>query len=206
MKKTRMAVTVLLVGMMALSGVGCKKLMFWRKTPKIDPAGLQTGGTPYGTGLTTPGPAGAGEGWGGMGPGDRLPPRDGEIIPVQDARLQGIVVYFAFDSSAIGDAEKPKVEALAAYLKENAGYAVLVEGHCDERGSDEYNRGLAERRALAVREYLVSLGIADGRIDTLSFGEERPAVANAASESEHAQNRRAEFVVGVRHGGAPAAE
>lgn len=204
MNRIRFAVTVLLVGMMALSGVGCKKLMFWRKTPKIDPT-YQPAGIPGG-GLTTPGSA-VGEGWGGMGPGDKLPPRDGEIVPVQDARLQGIVVYFAFDSSQVGDAEKPKLEALASYLKENGGYAVLVEGHCDERGSDEYNRGLAERRALAVREYLVSLGVADTRIDTVSFGEERPAVANAASESEHAQNRRAEFVVGVRREGTePAAE
>jgi len=109
-----------------------------------------------------------------------------------------VVVYFAFDSSALGSAELPKLEALAANLRANPQYAVVVEGHCDDRGSDEYNRALGENRALVVRDHLISLGIESSRIDTIGYGEEQPAVPNATSESQHARNRRAEFQVGTR--------
>ncbi|NLZ62585.1 MAG: OmpA family protein, partial [Lentisphaerae bacterium] len=68
----------------------------------------------------------------------------------------------------------------------------------DERGSDEYNRGLSERRALSVWEYLQTLGVAGDRMKTVSYGEDRPVVANATSESEHQQNRRAEFLLGTK--------
>lgn len=109
-----------------------------------------------------------------------------------------VVVYFAFDSSALGTAELPKLETLAGHLRENPEYAVVVEGHCDDRGSDEYNRALGENRALVVRDQLISLGIDGSRLETVSYGEEKPAVANATGESQHAMNRRAQFIVGTR--------
>jgi len=109
-----------------------------------------------------------------------------------------VVVYFAFDSATLGDAEMPKLEALAGHLREHPEYIAVVEGHCDDRGSDEYNRALGENRALVVRDHLISLGIEAGRLETVSYGEERPAVPNASSESQHAKNRRAQFVVGTR--------
>ena len=122
----------------------------------------------------------------------------GEIVPVEDKRWADVVVYFAYDSASIGPAERPKLVTLSEHLSNHAQYAVVVEGHCDERGSDEYNRALGESRALAVRDYLVSLGISPGRIETVSYGEERPVIADAATEAQHLKNRRAEFVIGVR--------
>ena len=74
----------------------------------------------------------------------------------------------------------------------------MIEGHCDDRGSDEYNRALSERRSLAVRDYLVTLGIAAERMHTVSYGEDRPAVADAVTEADHQLNRRAEFLIGTR--------
>jgi peptidoglycan-associated lipoprotein len=109
-----------------------------------------------------------------------------------------VVVYFAFDSAALGQAELPKLEALAGNLSQHPEYAVVVEGHCDDRGSDEYNRALGENRALVVRDHLISLGIGADRIETVSYGEEKPAVAGATDESQHARNRRAQFVIGTR--------
>ena len=105
-------------------------------------------------------------------------------------------VYFDYDSSAIKDSEKSKIETVAAYFNGNTSSAVAlkVEGNCDERGTEEYNRALGERRALAIREYLVRSGVAADRIDTVSFGEDKPAVMGH-DESAWRQNRRGEFVV-----------
>lgn len=204
MKSIRFSLTVLLLVSVTLAtGTGCKKLWpFGKKTPlNVSPQ------PPMDLKILPPTPPEAANPNGETSM-DRplLTQRNGNIIPDENPELKGLVVYFAFDSSAVGDAEKPKLEWLANYLKQNDAEVVRVEGNCDERGSDEYNRGLGERRALAVREYLVNLGVADARIDSISYGEEKPAVQNAKTESEHAKNRRAEFVVGTRaEGAAPAA-
>ena len=108
--------------------------------------------------------------------------------------LKADTVYFDFDSSVIKTGEKPKVAAVADYLKANSVAAVLVEGNCDERGTEEYNRSLGERRALAVREELIRLGIDPTRVDTISYGKDRPAV-QGAGEAAWKQNRRDDFVV-----------
>ena len=102
------------------------------------------------------------------------------------------VVYFDFDSAQVNPGERSKIEAVANYLRSNPNIGVIVEGHCDERGSNEYNLALGERRALAVRAYLISLNIDAGRIQTKSYGEERP-VALGHDEGSWSQNRRAEF-------------
>lgn len=102
-------------------------------------------------------------------------------------------VYFSFDRSVIGSSEAPKLDDIASYLLSNAGTGVVIEGNCDDRGSDEYNRALGERRALAAKEYLLNKGIADSRIRTVSYGEERPAAANT-DDSGRAKNRRDDFV------------
>lgn len=106
------------------------------------------------------------------------------------------VVYFGYDQSEIQGSERAKLDSLAQFLVENPKLGVVIEGHTDERGSDEYNRALGERRALSVQQYLGLLGVADGRMQTLSYGEDRPAVPGAAEESQHKLNRRAEFVIG----------
>ena len=114
-------------------------------------------------------------------------PRDHEIF-------KSDTVHFDFDSSVVKPSEKSKVSAVADYLKANAGTAVEIEGHCDERGTEEYNRSLGERRALALREQLVSLGIDPKIVDTVSFGKDRPADPGH-DESAWKQNRRGEFVL-----------
>jgi len=115
----------------------------------------------------------------------------------EERRWEGVAVYFAYDRATIGASERRKIEALADYMKQHGSYYVVVEGHADDRGSDEYNRALAERRALAVKEYLTTLGVQADRLRTLSYGEERPVVPDATNETQHAKNRRAEFLIGV---------
>ena len=111
--------------------------------------------------------------------------------------LKSETVYFAYDSSAVRDSEKSKLDNVAAHLKSNTTVALKVEGHCDERGTEEYNRALGERRALAIREYLVNSGVAADRIDTVSFGEDKPA-AQGHDEAAWHLNRRGEFVVLIK--------
>ena len=109
-------------------------------------------------------------------------------------------VYFAYDSSTIADAERATIERVATHMRAHPGYQLGVEGHCDERGSAEYNLALGERRGLAVRAYLIELGVAAERIQSLSYGEEQPAQAGH-SEDAWRLNRRAEFLVFEPAGG-----
>ncbi len=108
-------------------------------------------------------------------------------------QFAALTVYFDYDSSQINESERSKIEAVASSMKGGSGQ-VIVEGNCDERGSAEYNLALGERRALAVRAYLIGLGIDGARVQTKSYGEERP-VDPGHDESAWSRNRRAEFVV-----------
>ena len=101
-------------------------------------------------------------------------------------------VYFGYDSSVLAPSELAKIQQAADYMTGNAGVVLIVEGHCDERGSNEYNLSLGENRALALRSALVNLGISADRIQSRSFGEEKPAVLGSG-EAVWAQNRRGEF-------------
>jgi peptidoglycan-associated lipoprotein len=103
-------------------------------------------------------------------------------------------VHFAFDSSTIRTEENSKIATVADYLKGNPQSAVRAEGNCDERGTEEYNRSLGERRALAAREELIRLGITPDRVDTISYGEDKP-VDPAHNEAAWKQNRRADFIL-----------
>jgi peptidoglycan-associated lipoprotein len=114
-------------------------------------------------------------------------PRDHEIF-------KSDTVHFEYDRSTVRESERSKISHVADYLKANPNTALEIEGHCDERGTEEYNRSLGERRALALREQLVGLGIEANRIDTISFGKDRP-VATGHDEASHSQNRRGEFVL-----------
>ena len=96
--------------------------------------------------------------------------------------------------SNLKDSELAKIEAVAQHLQANPTRVVMVEGNCDERGSNEYNITLGELRAGSVRDYLLRLGIAAERVQTKSFGEEKPAVAGSG-ESVWAKNRRGEFAI-----------
>ena len=103
-------------------------------------------------------------------------------------------VYFGFDASNLASEELAKIEAVASHLQQNPDRVVMVEGNCDERGSNEYNLSLGELRAISIRDYLVTLGIAEKRIQTKSYGEEKPAVSGTG-EAVWAKNRRGEFAV-----------
>ena len=103
-------------------------------------------------------------------------------------------VYFGFDASNLASEELAKIEAVAAHLQQNPDRVVMVEGNCDERGSNEYNLSLGELRAISIRDYLVTLGVGAARIQTKSYGEEKPA-ATGSGEDAWAKNRRGEFVV-----------
>ncbi len=103
-------------------------------------------------------------------------------------------VYFAYDSYQLPSSEIPKIEEVADYMEQNRDVRLIVEGHCDERGSREYNMALGEHRALAVRAYLVGLGINSSRIQTRSYGEEKP-LDPGHNEAAWRKNRRVEFVL-----------
>ena len=102
-------------------------------------------------------------------------------------------IYFGFDRYDIDEKAKPMLKMAADILSSNRKIKVIIEGHCDERGTREYNLGLGERRANAVKEFLVSLGIPSKRIDTVSYGKEKPQCTEKTEEC-WAKNRRAHFV------------
>jgi peptidoglycan-associated lipoprotein len=106
--------------------------------------------------------------------------------------LQLEAVYFDYNAFTLSAPARQSLERNAAWLQANADSKVTIEGHCDERGSDEYNLALGERRATSVKRYLVALGVGAERLATISYGEERPAVAGQ-DESAWAKNRRAEL-------------
>jgi peptidoglycan-associated lipoprotein len=103
-------------------------------------------------------------------------------------------VYFDTDSARIRPGDMPTLEAVASYMRSNPGVQLIIEGHCDERGTAEYNRALGERRALSAREHLVQYGVDPSRVSTISYGKERPAELGS-NEFAWAKNRRCEFVV-----------
>jgi peptidoglycan-associated lipoprotein len=103
-------------------------------------------------------------------------------------------IYFSYDKDLIGTSEKNKLDQIANYLKNNSVLGLIIEGNCDERGSQEYNRALGERRALNVKNYLMSCGVADERLRTISYGEDNPAVTGD-NENIWRQNRRADLVI-----------
>jgi peptidoglycan-associated lipoprotein len=187
MKLTTFATTTLATLLIAVAGVGCKK------TP--------TGVTPL------PNAALTGESptnnlpEGGKIPGSEVPTGGGPTATWDPANfnpdraaLAGDTIHFDFDSSVIKASEKTKVEAVATALKGNAAAKLLVEGNCDDRGTEEYNRALGERRALAAREMLATMGIDAQRIRTESFGKDKP-VDPAQNEAAWAKNRRDDFVL-----------
>ena len=120
----------------------------------------------------------------------------------KQANLQGYLqneigdrVYFETNKHNINSAAAFTLEAQANWLNSTPGFQIIIEGHCDERGTREYNLALGERRANSVKEFLVSLGVDSGRITTISYGKERPAADGSTSES-WAENRRSVTVVG----------
>jgi peptidoglycan-associated lipoprotein len=128
---------------------------------------------------------------GGVGAGGAALPERFEGAPVAE---QYAPVYFAYDSALIEPSEEAKLDAIAELLARDSRLSVTLEGHCDERGSNEYNLALGERRSLAARVYLMRRGIDGARIQTKSLGEEMPADPGH-NEGAWQKNRRVEFRV-----------
>lgn len=153
----------------------------------LNPNGLtgdRTGGTP----LANP-------------PGTDIPVADNETFQDWDQdreTFRNQTVHFDFDKHIVKASEVPKLEEVARRMKaEFVGKAIRIEGHCDERGTEEYNRALGDRRALSVREKLVELGVDSKILPTISYGEERPADPGH-NESAWKANRRGELILLTR--------
>jgi len=147
-----------------------------------------------------------GGGAGGLPQGDNvdlnsgIPPAARGNFNPNDADYQTLAadtIYFAFDSSTIPGAERTKLANVAQWLKANPNHSLFLAGHADKRGTPEYNRALGERRALAVREYLVGLGLPATALYTNSYGSDQPA-AQGDTEEAYAKNRRVQIGVIVQ--------
>ena len=103
-------------------------------------------------------------------------------------------VFFGYDSSDLDSDALELLQDQVAWLKQNSSVSVTIEGHCDERGTREYNLALGEKRAQAVKNYLIGLGISPDRVSTISYGKERPAVVGS-NDGAWAQNRRSVTLV-----------
>jgi peptidoglycan-associated lipoprotein len=114
-------------------------------------------------------------------------------------RQTGLIAdaFFAYDSAILSDAGRLALQRSAMWLRDNRNTGLLIEGHCDERGTEQYNLALGDRRAAAASSYLQTLGIDRARVRTISYGEERP-FADGTNEAAWAQNRRAHLVITER--------
>jgi peptidoglycan-associated lipoprotein len=154
--------------------------------------GSTAGGGTAGTGATTglqPGTTGPGT----TGAGTAARPTPKEFAAVPDL----VDIHFDFDKYDIRPGDAKVLDSNASWLKSNPAQLVLIEGHCDERGTNEYNLALGERRAKAAMNYLVSQGVQASRITIISYGEERP-LCSEHNESCWTRNRRAHFLVKPR--------
>ena len=121
--------------------------------------------------------------------------QDGKCVPAPDPTCSLETVYFAFDSSSLSSTARSTLQDNADCIKEE-GSSVELAGHADQRGTNEYNIALGERRARSVKDYLENLGVSSGSLDTISYGEERPVrqcPETGGSESCYEENRRVEF-------------
>jgi peptidoglycan-associated lipoprotein len=145
---------------------------------------------------------------GELGPGGTMPPGGqiqaggGSTASLENfgdmtgdrAALAAHTVYFAYDSAVVKKSEGSKIQAVASALNSDSSAKLQIEGNCDERGTEEYNRSLGERRALALREALAKAGVDPMRIRTISYGKDKPA-DQGHDESAWSKNRRGDFVL-----------
>jgi peptidoglycan-associated lipoprotein len=196
MKATKLTCLLVIAVALTLASTGCRKSrqnvteIPGSKTGIRDPG--PTGIPPTGR-TANPDPGAVGQQAPGGGPqSDKWGNPDN--FNEDRAALAAHTVHFDLDLSVVKSSEKSNVEAAAAYLKANPKEGLRIEGNCDERGTEEYNRALGERRALAVREIIVADGVEADRVVTVSFGKDKP-VALGHDEAAWAINRRADFVV-----------
>jgi len=198
--------TLALVAVLALAA-GCKKgqknytpLPGYSGTPGAS-SGLGKGGPilPPARPLNPDGPGSSGaDGSTGVnnpdGPAGQPSREEIEGMLANREQFKANTVYFDYDKSVVKADGKANLQAVAAYLKGHSDNKVAIEGHCDERGTEEYNRALGERRALSARDALIGLGIGADRVVTRSFGEDKPSELGH-DEAAWSKNRRAEFIL-----------
>ena len=166
----------------ALMSVGCAK----KQTVKTDGAQAPSAGTPSGVTEAPVAEAPA--------PVAAAPATPPGVALTEERPSQFDDVRFDFDKSELKEDGRRTCQTVAAFMKKNPRAKLLIEGHCDERGTSEYNLALGERRATAVMTYLVSLGVPKAALSTVSFGEEKP-LDPGHDEGAWAKNRRAHFVL-----------
>jgi len=193
MKATKLTYLLVIALALTMVGTGCRKKPTGI-TPLKDRTSVVRDGDPFGGITYNPGDGGV---VGDTGFGTVMNPKDfiaSGNYNVNSSALASYVVRFDFDSSVVKSSEQGNVEAVANYLKANANVGLRVDGHCDERGTEDYNNSLGERRALALRDAVIGLGVEADRVITQTFGENKP-VASGQDESAYSQNRRGEFMV-----------
>ncbi len=119
-----------------------------------------------------------------------------DTAPASSSAVAGPVlgdIFFSFDSSALSTEAQDQLKQNAAWLQNHGAQSVVIQGHCDERGTDEYNIALGERRAVSAKQYLTTLGVSDARLSTVSYGEEKP-FDPGHNEEAWSKNRRDHFV------------
>lgn len=184
---------ILAVALLALTAGACAK----KKPPIARPTTPPS--TSHPTGTTTPRPPAPPEPVSetpAVVPPDRIDENDLDMKSLEELNKQSplMPVFFGLDSASVEGDAQTTLNANADVLRRYATWVVTLEGHCDERGTAEYNLALGERRALAARDYLVSLGIPASRLRTVSYGKEFP-FAPGAGEEAYSKNRRAHFVI-----------
>ncbi len=161
-------------------------------------AGLETAQPPTSTGSTQSGTTASGESNTNTTPLETLATNQNGATPGTQEDLIAVVgsdrVFFDYDSDVLDATSQDKLRAQAAWLAKYPNVNVAIEGHCDERGTREYNLALGDRRAEAVRTYLTSLGISGNRVTTISYGKERPDAVGSDEES-WARNRRGVTII-----------
>ncbi len=192
MKAIKFTSLLMVVLALTLTATGCKrKPVGVTDIPGHGTRPVDQGMTPIGEGGTI----GSTEGAIGGGPLPTDLGGDLSNYTHDRAMFEANAVHFDYDSFVVRSSDRGNIEAVATYMKSApAGVALLIEGHCDERGTEEYNRALGDRRALAVREQLVASGVDSQKVTTRSFGKDRP-VDTSNTDAGMAKNRRGEFVV-----------
>ena len=192
MKLIKLSALLVLALALSLGTTGCKKKN--RAVTKI-PDGTSRVGSRADPIFDNTGRVSGGDGTIRTEPFSGLPtsPLDPSNLIQDRARFAPFTVHFAFDSASVKSSEQVKISAVATEMKNNPGLMVIIEGHCDERGTEGYNQTLGEKRALTLREELAKLGVNSDHVFTKTLGEMQPAV-DGHNESAWGQNRRGEFI------------
>jgi peptidoglycan-associated lipoprotein len=184
MKMMKLVYPMTLALAVTLAATGCRN----HKPVGVTPIGNGQGGQV--------GDIGSGGTMGGNQPGggEQANINDFDNMTQDRQALAAYTVHFAYDSSVIRHSEESKLQAVASKLNSDPSAKLTIEGNCDERGTEEYNRSLGDRRALAAREALAKMGVDPARIRTISYGKDKP-MDSGHDESAWSSNRRDDFVL-----------